>query len=457
MHLVPGRDRCPGHLQREVDALPAKHPEVVAGFSVVRDETQRLAPEVGHGLDVGTVHDRASDADPHGPRLAQQRAARSATGSRVSRSRHVLHRALRHVVLPLAVRLHADHDLRMDRLRDRPSRGGADRARAGRARRPLRPARTGAERGRLPGPRQRPPGSWPVGGLRGRPGQLRVRRFRRDSSQTPRRTARTIAAHHEDLPLFLVAHSMGSFAAQSVLLDHSEQYAGVVLSGSTALDVLAQSLAESEGPGGLEAFNAGFEHRTGYEWLSRDESEVDAYVADPLCGFDVPEDAIPQMFADAQRLADHEDAERASARTCRSSSSPVEADPLSGGGQLVELLGQRYRDAGLARRDHAHLPRGAPRDLQRDQPGRDHGRRRGLVAGAQLTGPAPARPVDQAGTAWRRCCARTPPMIRASESGSCSIGRWPVPSSSACSTPQTLGERPLQLDRQVAVGSVVQT
>src|SRR3989337_2858595 len=42
-----------------------------------------------------------------------------------------------------------------------------------------------------------------------------------------------IAAEHEDLPLFLVAHSMGSFAAQSVLLDHSGQYAAVVLSGST--------------------------------------------------------------------------------------------------------------------------------------------------------------------------------------------------------------------------------
>ncbi len=155
-----------------------------------------------------------------------------------------------------------------------------------------------------------------------------------------------IAAHHEDLPLFLVAHSMGSFAAQSLLLDHSEQYAGVVMSGSTALDVLAQSLAESEGPGGLEAFNAGFEHRTGYEWLSRDVSEVDAYVADPLCGFDLPEDAIPQLFADAQRLADIE-----ALRAIRSDL-PIlmvsgEADPLSGGGQLVELSGQRYRDAGL--------------------------------------------------------------------------------------------------------------
>ena len=61
----------------------------------------------------------------------------------------------------------------------------------------------------------------------------------------------------DDLPLFLFAHSMGSFAAQSVILTHSEQYAGVVLSGSTALDMLAAGMAQAEGPVGLEAFNAG--------------------------------------------------------------------------------------------------------------------------------------------------------------------------------------------------------
>ena len=107
-----------------------------------------------------------------------------------------------------------------------------------------------------------------------------------------------------DLPLFLFAHSMGSFAAQSVILTHSEQYAGVVLSGSTALDLLAAGLAQAEGPVGLEAFNAGFENRTGYEWLSRDEAEVDRYVADPWCGFDLPDETVPALFGAAATLAD---------------------------------------------------------------------------------------------------------------------------------------------------------
>ena len=149
-----------------------------------------------------------------------------------------------------------------------------------------------------------------------------------------------------DLPLFLVAHSMGSFAAQSVILTHSEQYAGVVLSGSTALDLLAAGMAEAEGPVGLEAFNAGFAHRTGYEWLSRDEAEVDRYVADPLCGFDLPDETVPALFGAAATLADP------NALAGIRSDLPLlvvsgSDDPLAAGGQLVEVLGQRYRDAGL--------------------------------------------------------------------------------------------------------------
>lgn len=155
-----------------------------------------------------------------------------------------------------------------------------------------------------------------------------------------------VAAENPGRPVFLLAHSMGSFAAQSVIVDHASLYAGVVLSGSTALDVLAASLAESQGPVGLEAFNAGFEHRTGYEWLSRDEAEVDAYVADPWCGFETPPDLVPQLFGQAGRLADPSVLARIRHDLPLLITSGSN-DPLAGGGQLVELLAQRYRDAGL--------------------------------------------------------------------------------------------------------------
>lgn len=157
----------------------------------------------------------------------------------------------------------------------------------------------------------------------------------------------SITAQHPDLPVFLLGHSMGSFASQEVLLDHSELYAGVVLTGSTSLDALAAGLAEAGDLGNdLTFLNAGFDAKTGYEWLSRDDAEVAAYVADPRCGFDLAPDTIPQLFGAAPRLADPE--QLAAIR----SDLPLlivsgDADPLGGGGQLVELLGSRYRDAGI--------------------------------------------------------------------------------------------------------------
>lgn len=158
-----------------------------------------------------------------------------------------------------------------------------------------------------------------------------------------------LRARYDGLPLFLFGHSMGSFAAQAALLDHASTWSGVVLSGSTALDALAAGMAQAPAgaPTGLAAFNAGFEHRTGYEWLSRDEAEVDAYVADPWCGWEVPDEVIPSLFAPAPRLADP--ALLAGIRR----DLPIliasgDADPLAAGGALVQLLGQRYREAGLA-------------------------------------------------------------------------------------------------------------
>ncbi len=159
---------------------------------------------------------------------------------------------------------------------------------------------------------------------------------------------RELAADHPGVPVFLFGHSMGSFASQSVIADGGEPYAGVILSGSTAMDVLAANMAEAPPEAaGLEAFNAGFEHRTGYEWLSRDTAEVDAYVADPWCGFDAPPEAMGQLFGQAARLGDP------AVLAEIPSTLPIllvsgDADPLAGGGQLIELAAQRYRDAGVA-------------------------------------------------------------------------------------------------------------
>jgi alpha-beta hydrolase superfamily lysophospholipase len=102
-------------------------------------------------------------------------------------------------------------------------------------------------------------------------------------------------------PVVLLGHSMGSFAAQLYMLDHSALVDGVALSGTAALDLL--SAAAMSGGWRLEDLNASFEPaRTPFEWLSRDATEVDKYIADPLCGFTVKPESFGSLFAVASRL-----------------------------------------------------------------------------------------------------------------------------------------------------------
>ncbi len=151
-----------------------------------------------------------------------------------------------------------------------------------------------------------------------------------------------IRSDHPGLSLGLLGHSMGSFATQHDLLDHSGDVDAVVLSGSTEVGWLAPVL-DSDEPADLSAFNAPFEHRTGFEWLSRDDAEVDAYVADPACGWSAaPPAGIGSLMAaaDPARIA----AVRNDLPILLVSG---DADPLAQGGEAVEVLASRYRDAGV--------------------------------------------------------------------------------------------------------------
>ncbi len=158
-------------------------------------------------------------------------------------------------------------------------------------------------------------------------------------------TAR-IQAEHPGRPLILLAHSMGSFAAQQYLLDHSAQVDGVVLTGTATIDLLEPAL-DLDQPLDLAVFNAAFQPaRTDFDWLTRDEAIVDAYVADPLCGFGIDPGSARAMFAGARRLADQ--GQVAAMR----SDLPVyiaagENDPVNGGLTLLDPLVERYRAAGL--------------------------------------------------------------------------------------------------------------
>src|SRR5436853_4659271 len=154
---------------------------------------------------------------------------------------------------------------------------------------------------------------------------------------------------HPGKPYILLGHSMGSFAAQQFVLDHGHSIDGLALSGSGALDGLAR-LAQSISPGTdpMKLMNAGFEPaRTSSDWLSRDDTEVDKFVNDPLC-FPALQPESMQSFLDAfPRLADP--------REIRKVRDDLPIYILSGSddpvGQRLEgvrVLIDRYRSAGLA-------------------------------------------------------------------------------------------------------------
>ena len=160
------------------------------------------------------------------------------------------------------------------------------------------------------------------------------------------RLRRVVRAEHPGIPLVLLGHSMGSFAVQQDLLDHSGDVDAVVLTGTAALDLLEPAL-DLDAPLDLSAFNAPFAPaRTDYDWLSRDEAQVDAYVADPFCGFGLDTEGGRQMFLAARQLADP--SRLAGIRT----DLPVyiavgEQDPVNGNLALVQPLVERLGATGL--------------------------------------------------------------------------------------------------------------
>jgi len=156
-------------------------------------------------------------------------------------------------------------------------------------------------------------------------------------------------AHAEQpgLPLVLLGHSMGSFAVQQYLLDHSERVHAAVLTGTAAIDLLEPAL-DLDAALDLAMFNAAFAPaRTDYDWLSRDPAQVDAYVADPRCGFGLDVSGVKAMFAAARPLALPDRIAKLRAGL------PLyvavgDADPVNGQLALVHALVERYRAAGLS-------------------------------------------------------------------------------------------------------------
>lgn len=167
----------------------------------------------------------------------------------------------------------------------------------------------------------------------------------------------------EELPNFILGHSMGSFCLRQYLTKYSNDVFGAIIMGTgwipSAAALLGKTIAtntcKSKGSHTvnpllikltLEPYNKPFAPaRTNCDWLSRDEKQVDLYVNDKLCGFDFTAGAYKDFFTVLEKIAKNRQliGMRKSLPILITSGS---IDPV-GGKKACEKLNAQYKRCGI--------------------------------------------------------------------------------------------------------------
>jgi alpha-beta hydrolase superfamily lysophospholipase len=171
-------------------------------------------------------------------------------------------------------------------------------------------------------------------------------------------------AENPGLPFFLFGHSTGSLLARSYVIEHGEDLDGLILSGTSADQVLLRlagqviTAVQSRVLGRRHVsnlldrilfapYNAAFRPtRTKFDWLSRDEAEVDKYVADPRCG----NVFTTGFYADLASGLGTINSDRALARIRKDLPIHLASgslDPVGAKGKGVQQVAEQYRRLGV--------------------------------------------------------------------------------------------------------------
>ena len=169
---------------------------------------------------------------------------------------------------------------------------------------------------------------------------------------------------HPGLPYVMFGHSMGSFLTRTYLIQYPGKYDAAILSGTghqaKAMVLggyaLASAAVKLYGPRkvgeklnaiAFGAYNNGFENpRTEFDWLSRDEAQVDKYIADPLCGFVATVSLFRDMMGGIKFITDQKNINTMS-RTQPVYFMSGDCDPVGDNGKGVERAYKAFCDAGL--------------------------------------------------------------------------------------------------------------
>ena len=174
-----------------------------------------------------------------------------------------------------------------------------------------------------------------------------------------------IATEHPGLPVIVFGHSMGGQIALNFVLRYSHRiHAAAIWNANVSaglLGRLAQAILA------WEKFRLGSDvpsrmlpkltfqdwgrkipdHRTAFDWLSRDPCEVDKYIADPLCGFDASVSMWQDVFGFVFHCADDRNFS-AVRKDLPLNLVGGEKDPATDGGKAVGHLAGRLRQMGFS-------------------------------------------------------------------------------------------------------------
>ena len=127
----------------------------------------------------------------------------------------------------------------------------------------------------------------------------------------------------QGLPNYILGHSMGSFCLRQYLTQYSREVYGAVIVGTGWIPAPLAKLGKKVATGvcaskgdhtvnsvlvklTLGSNNKKFApNRTRFDWLSRDEKQVDKYIADSLCGFDFTAGAYRDFFCILEKLGEN--------------------------------------------------------------------------------------------------------------------------------------------------------
>ena len=168
---------------------------------------------------------------------------------------------------------------------------------------------------------------------------------------------------HPELPYFILGHSMGSLVLRNYLCRFGKDIDGAIICGTTHYPQALVSIGKfitgilkilglQKGKYSLidrvlfSANNKKTEKRTKFDWLCIDETVVDTYIEDELCGFLFSVNGFDTLFELVGRL------NRVAYLKCMPKELPVlfiagMEDPVGQYGKNIEEVAKQFKDLGM--------------------------------------------------------------------------------------------------------------